>query len=84
MVDSSASPTAPNTLKTIEYNKEPVYVAPLARPVEKPHVHVMDFLKQLSKELKTHTPALPESLKEKVDAYIREHGNRHPDATVAK
>lgn len=70
------------TIKTVPVQKaEVAVVAP--KKEEKPHMHVMDFLKQISQELKNATPHTP-TLSDKVDAYIREHGNRHPETTVAK
>jgi hypothetical protein len=59
---------------------KPVDVKPSKKEVT-PQQDVMSFLKNLSNEIKQSTPKIPETIVDRIDAYIRDHGNRHPETT---
>lgn len=61
---------------------KPIVVQPEKQVVHQSyHRDVMEFLQQLSQKIKYQHANLPVSLTEEIDAFIRDHGNKHPETT---
>lgn len=83
MVESNKS--TPPALARATATPTPVVPAPVTPDVPKEHKglqhEVMDFLKQLSVDIKNASPKLPPTVSEKIDAYLKKHGNKYPETT---
>lgn len=64
----------------------PVVVKPAAdtRPLKSPEHNIMEFLQNLSKEIKSHETVVPQKISERIDNFIRKHGNKYPHTTVTE